>query len=189
MRTRSPTQLLQACRRGDERAARLLHALAAPAMLACARAILRDPAAAEDATQQAFCRVMEVPRRDIDRVLDAVPWLTALARRDALMMLRSARRRRLREQQWTALANNPTAPRDHAELEDAIERLPRPLREVLVLRHVAELTFDQIAVAVNANRNTVASRYRLALERLRRRLAPELERSTALSEEASCPTA
>jgi RNA polymerase sigma-70 factor (ECF subfamily) len=180
VRKSTPASLLQACRRGDERAARLLHAQTAPALYACAQAILRDAALAEDAVQQAFCRVMSIPLREIDRVVDPVPWLTMLARREALMTLRAARRRIGREQRSSkprpdqSGASEPPAGDESVDADVvhlAIQSLPRRLGEVITLKHVCGLTFDQIAVALSANRNTVASRYRIALERLRTSLA------------------
>ncbi|MCH8271418.1 MAG: hypothetical protein IH985_09460, partial [Planctomycetes bacterium] len=46
-------------------------------------------------------------------------------------------------------------------------------REVVLLRHAAGLTFDQIALALDLNRHTAASRYRAAIARLRRELADD----------------
>jgi RNA polymerase sigma-70 factor (ECF subfamily) len=52
----------------------------------------------------------------------------------------------------------------------AIEELPEEQREAVVLRVYAQLTFAQIARVVDAPLQTVATRYRRALERLRERL-------------------
>src|SRR5262249_21205447 len=59
-----------------------------------------------------------------------------------------------------------------AELEAAIDRLPRRHREMIALKHIAGLTFDQIAVATGLNRNTAAARYRAAIEALQHHLDP-----------------
>ena len=53
------------------------------------------------------------------------------------------------------------------DLHTALEALPRRYREVLVLKHAGGLTFDQIALALATNRNTIAGRYRAALKSLR----------------------
>ena len=48
--------------------------------------------------------------------------------------------------------------------------MPRRYREVIVLKHIVGMTFDQLALALSANRSTVASRYRNAVARLRQQL-------------------
>jgi RNA polymerase sigma-70 factor (ECF subfamily) len=55
-------------------------------------------------------------------------------------------------------------------LHHAIDALPDAQREILVLKIDGELTFSEIAAVVGVNANTVASRYRLALESLRTKL-------------------
>lgn len=178
--------LLRACRRGDEDAARRLVALTSPALLAGAAAILRDQALAEDAVQQAFGRFLALPARKVGAVRDPLAWLMMLTRREALMTLRASRRRAARVAGYAASfpprrpepLHGVEAPRGRiAALNAAIEGLPRRLHEIIVLRHVAGLTFDQMAIALSANRSTIASRYRRALEHLRTTLAePEPDR-------------
>jgi len=53
------------------------------------------------------------------------------------------------------------------ELRAALSRLPRAQREVVVLKIYREKTFQQIAQMLQLSLNTVASRYRYALEKLR----------------------
>lgn len=64
------------------------------------------------------------------------------------------------------LAVEPAAIADDG-LARAVAALPRPQREVLALKFDGGLTFAEIAVVVGASINTVASRYRYALEKLR----------------------
>jgi RNA polymerase sigma-70 factor (ECF subfamily) len=52
-------------------------------------------------------------------------------------------------------------------LERALGVLPREQREVVALKIDGELTFAQISQATGLSINTVASRYRYALEKLR----------------------
>jgi RNA polymerase sigma-70 factor (ECF subfamily) len=53
----------------------------------------------------------------------------------------------------------------------AVDTLPPEQREAVILRVYAGLSFAQIAAAVDAPLQTVASRYRRGLERLRHQLA------------------
>ena len=58
------------------------------------------------------------------------------------------------------------------DLAQAGDELLPELREVLLLRHGAQLTFDQLAEVVGLPRGTVVARHAAALERLRSQLAP-----------------
>ena len=60
-----------------------------------------------------------------------------------------------------------------AELQQAIEQLPDNFREVLTLKIWGELTFAQIADSLHIPANTAASRYRYAIEALRKILKPK----------------
>jgi RNA polymerase sigma-70 factor (ECF subfamily) len=55
----------------------------------------------------------------------------------------------------------------------AVAELPEPLREVLVLRHYEDMSFEQIARLTGTPASTLKSRFAAALDRLRRRL-PQL---------------
>ncbi len=55
----------------------------------------------------------------------------------------------------------------------ALERLPAEQREVLVMKIWGELTFEQIAVALEIPMSTAASRYRYAIARLHETLKQE----------------
>jgi RNA polymerase sigma-70 factor (ECF subfamily) len=57
-----------------------------------------------------------------------------------------------------------------AAIEEALQRLPRDQREVLVLKIWGELTFEQIGMTLELSPNTAASRYRYALAALRTEL-------------------
>lgn len=56
---------------------------------------------------------------------------------------------------------------DEEALERAIQSLPNEQREVIVLRIDGKLTFAEISTLLGINSNTVASRYRYALDKLR----------------------
>jgi RNA polymerase sigma-70 factor (ECF subfamily) len=61
------------------------------------------------------------------------------------------------------------------QLAAALQELPCDQREVLLLRHFADLKFKDIAKAQNVSINTVQGRYRYGLEKLRALLNRELE--------------
>jgi RNA polymerase sigma factor (sigma-70 family) len=166
-------QLLLAMHRGHEASARLLWRRHAPCLLAHARAILREPGAAEDVVQAVMCRLLELPRSRLVAVSDPRAFLAAAVRREALNHLRAARRQATR---YRHLHRQPDAVFGPNLLSDdlapALDALPRRLREIVVLKHIGGLTFDQIALALEANRNTIAGQYRAALAALRAFLEP-----------------
>ena len=163
-------QLLIDTHRGHEASARLLWARHAPRLTAHARAIVRD--AADDVVQSVLCRILELPARRIRAIDDVPAFLAAAVRRESLNHLRAARRAQSRRRPAPPPTDGPAAPFHAPDLQAALNRLPRRLSEVVVLKHVAELTFDQIAAALATNRNTVASRYRSAVAALRALIQP-----------------
>jgi len=56
---------------------------------------------------------------------------------------------------------------DQQQVMSAVEQLPLPQREVLLLHYQQGLTFDEIGVVLQSSPNTVKSRHRRALHRLR----------------------
>lgn len=168
---------LRACRRGDERSARLLHARLSPGLTRYARSILGDAALADDAVQSAFCRVLAMPPRRVRRVRSVGAWMAMLVRREALSLMRARRRERARVERRAGVAGRIAPAGDGAddEISRAVDALPRRLREVVVLKHVGGLTYDQIALALGANANTVAARHRRAVALLAERLGTKRE--------------
>lgn len=159
-------QLLIRTHQGHEASARALWAKYSPRLLAYARSIVGD--GAEDAVQSVFLSLLKVPARELKQVGDPAAWLMVLTRRASLNQLRAARREHRRRQASAPLRVTAGPFSFHSEdLASVVESLPRRLREVVVLRHIAGLTFDQVAVALGANRNTAAARYREAIRRLR----------------------
>src|SRR5262249_13929713 len=135
------------------------------ALLLFARQWVPDRSDAEDVVQEAFVRFW----RSRQRVLDPVAYLYASVKHCALDWLRGRRRRVQREH---AAARPEVVPREslfvgslegeerRANLEAALRDLPEAQREVLVLKTWGELSFPQIAEALQISANTAASRYR-----------------------------
>ncbi len=166
-------ELLARTHRGESAAAREFWSRFAPAMLAYARAILRrhggEPAAA-DAVQTVLCRLLELDRRAIAQIVDVPAFLIRSTRHCALNTIRSAERTRMRESTAPSPSITSTDRSDASGLAlAALDALDEDSRELLILKHAAGLTFDQIALALDQNRNTIAARYRRAAEFLRTR--------------------
>jgi RNA polymerase sigma-70 factor, ECF subfamily len=146
-----------------------------PALVLLARQWTPTRADAEDVVQEAFVRFW----RSRERIEDPAAYLFACVKHCALDSLRS-RQRQARREQATArpeaeplFASGIEQDERRTAIEAALRELPENQAEVLVMKIWGELTFPQIAKALDLPANTVASRYRYALARLREQLAEE----------------
>lgn len=141
-----------------------------------ALSITRCPDLAEDAVHDAFARLW---RAKISPKGDSVAYVFATVRNAAVQQTR--RRRRpvaVPVSMFGGQTADPAAAAIEAERQQlvcrAVETLPDRQREVVVLRIHAGLTFQQIAETLAEPLQTVASRYRRALGRIKK----NLEKST-----------
>ena len=58
----------------------------------------------------------------------------------------------------------------HHRVREMLERLPEDQREVIILRHYADMSFNDIAKAMNSNLNTTLGRMRYAIINMRKML-------------------
>jgi RNA polymerase sigma-70 factor, ECF subfamily len=151
----------------------------APKLLLFARQWVPGQGDAEDVVQTAFVRFW---RKYPDANREHFPLLYSAVRTIALDRNRGDDRRIRRENHPDAPVPREDAPcfdlayqePEHAELaislDVALRQLPDEQREVVVLKIWGELTFAQIAETLGAPLNTVAARYRYALDKLRNRI-------------------
>ena len=66
------------------------------------------------------------------------------------------------------------------DIQQAIDALPEDQREVFLMREQADLSFKEIADIVGISENTVKSRMRYALEKLREQLSEYQDMARAL---------
>ncbi|RNI23410.1 RNA polymerase sigma factor [Rufibacter latericius] len=59
----------------------------------------------------------------------------------------------------------------HARLRDLIQQLPAAQKEVLIMRHYADMSFQEIAEATGVSINTALGRMRYALINLRKKMS------------------
>jgi RNA polymerase sigma-70 factor (ECF subfamily) len=128
----------------------------------------RDDAA--DVVQEVFVKLM-ADRARLASVEQPRAWLFAIAHRCAVDVVR----RRRAEVDTTDDLVVPAGAEPHraidaARLTTLLRRLPPAQREALYLRHFVELSFREIGRITGVSTFTAATRYRLGIERLRRRL-------------------
>ena len=148
-------------------------------LLLFARQQSRRPDEAEDLVQEAFVRIWRL----YGHTGEVAPGLVYRAiRRLAIDWARSIDRRKAREDKVAldsplSFSFDRTLEQDERKqaLLRAVERLPAEQKEVLTLKIWAELTFDEIARTLDESLNTVASRYRYALQKLKDWVPEEMQ--------------
>ena len=156
--------------------------------------IVRRHDLADDVTQEAFLRAHRA-LASYDRGRPFGPWICRIAANLAINHVRSpeAREEGLDE---AALDRSPAAASDgpldallekeaRSVLEEAVGRLPAEQRAVFVLRTFEDLSYKEIAIALDLSVGTVMSRLSRAREKLRGALAgslgPALDRAGGAS--------
>ncbi|MEO0039806.1 MAG: polymerase sigma factor SigW [Verrucomicrobiota bacterium] len=137
-----------------------------------ARQWTRGEADADDVLQEAFVRFWK-HQRHLPGNPNAL--VVTSIRRAALDLLRRTDRRAAREkiageETDTVAWFEPEADPRLASLADSLRRLPDEQREVVVLKTWGGLTFDEIGEQLSISPNTAASRWRYAMEALRRNI-------------------
>lgn len=175
-------ELLTRYRGGDVQAMDLLVDRHAGAVYAFVRRFLGDPTVAEDMTQEVWLRVLRRSGSFNGRARFTT-WLFTVTRNTCIDHLRRKRRRspavpaseRGEPFQLDDLQDpgppivERVARQELSELvERAVAELPEAQREVFLLREQTELTFREIADALELPRDTVKSRMRYALGHIRR---------------------
>ena len=147
------------CRRYVSR----VYAESGPRLYRYALMILADHRDAEDVVQQVFTAVLTKGTA----IEDGAAYFRTAVRNAAYSLLRQRRTARA----GGAPRLEPIAPggraAQQAALEQALRSLPPEQREVVHLHVYEGMTFREVAAATGAPPNTVAARYRYALEKLR----------------------
>ncbi len=133
-----------------------------------ARLYLAGEAAALDAVDEAVYRGF-LHHRKLRRPEYFDTWLTRIL----INVCNDELRRRKREQAVDELPETAAQDYDALPLRDAVERLPRELRAVIVLRYFSGYTLAETAEILKIPAGTVSSRQRRALELLRLELTDE----------------
>jgi len=135
--------------------------------------ILADPAAAADAVQQVFVGLLRRQGAELD---SDERYLRRAVRNECF----SALRRRQREPTHAnsvpleSAAGHDCSPEERLAVEQALRSLPPEQREVVHLKIFEGMTFQEIADLADERLNTIASRYRYAIEKLRGMLSARL---------------
>jgi RNA polymerase sigma-70 factor (ECF subfamily) len=165
--------LVVRCQAGDEAAFEELVERYAPKLRYFLRKLLSSAEAADDCLQDVWLEVF----RGLARLADPQAfraWVYRIARDRAFGLLRKGRRQ---EQPLgeidvpdEAADESEFSPEDAARIHAALDRLPAEQREVLVLRFLEEMSYDEIARVTSQPLGTVRSRIHYAKRALGRAL-------------------
>ncbi len=136
--------------------------------------MLGRPEDAEEAVQEVFMALVR-SRDRLSEVRDLTAYLFATLRRVVgRLAARRARQPVAAEElvrQAAVSSQRPPGSNPYGErLDRALRALPPRQREVIVMKIDGDLTFAEIAAVLGVSANTAASRYRYALQKLRRAL-------------------
>ena len=140
-----------------------------PALLAYARSFAADRSQAEDAVQQVFLKLLRGETETPDAPL---AYLYRAVRNTALNSRRTIKRDASLDAVEHWFSHRGGNQEAALALQSSLAALPDEQREVVIMRIWSGLTLDEIATATFTPLNTVASRYRYALDKLRERLKP-----------------
>lgn len=171
-------QHLDACRGGDAGAYRPLVDAYWGRAVRLAHALVGNGEDARDVAQDAFVAAYRAISRHRPGA-PFYPWLRGILVNQARMLLRSRRRGAARRAAAATLPGHWAAPQprqasDHAAVDlvrEALTRLDEDARDLIVLKHVEDYTYEELGAVLGLPPGTVMSR----LFRARRRLREILE--------------
>ena len=177
--------LVDRLREGDRDALRRIYEKYKDELLTIASCMLADRADAEDCLHNVFVSLADSARVRPDGNLKGY-LITAMANRSRDCLRRRKRRDKAGEEgsrvasEIVASVVDPTAPMIEREETDclyrAIATLPADQRTVITLRLHGDMTFEEIARQEGVSNNTIRSRYRYGLDKLRSVLGVGVER-------------
>ena len=163
---------IEKCRDGDSEAFRHVVERYQAEAIGHAMAILGSQEDAMDAVQEAFIDAFKALDR-IDLTRRFYPWFYVILRNRCYKLAHSRKQREMSssdEMQILAPAAS-LQPEDSMLLEQAMLELPAEDRELITLRHLDGLSYQELAERLEIPQGTIMSRLYHARKRLRERLA------------------
>lgn len=145
--------------------------------------IVKDKYITEDLLQDCFIKVIDrLKRGTYNEEGKFGPWIGRIAHNMAIDYFRKEKRHpTIVTEDGTSVFNSMEFTEEsiesvkiqedtHAKLRQLIQTLPESQKEVLMMRHYAEMSFQEIADATGVSINTALGRMRYALINLRKKL-------------------
>lgn len=145
--------------------------------------IVKDQYLAEDLLQETYVKVVNTIKSGrYNEEGKFLPWVTRIAHNLAIDHFRKAKRYPMivmedgsnifntLEFSEDSIESRKIQQDTHALLRDLIKELPDSQREVLMMRHYMQMSFQEIAEATDVSINTALGRMRYALINLRKKM-------------------
>ncbi|MCD8538788.1 MAG: RNA polymerase sigma factor [Leadbetterella sp.] len=175
------SELISAYIRGDENAFTILVNRYKSKVYTTIYLVVKDSYVAEDLTQDTFIKAIKTLKEGrYNEEGKFLPWILRIAHNLAIDYFRRAKRYpNVVFEDGSSVFNSLNFAEDsiesaqirkesHEHLRSLIKKLPQQQREVLVMRHYEDLSFQEIAEATGVSINTALGRMRYALINLRK---------------------
>ena len=136
---------IAAAKEGDWDALHYLYARHADDVRRFVQSIVRDVHEAEDITQDVFSKLITKIRKYEERDVPFAAWIIRVSRNAALDHLRAKRQIPVEEVRTTDEGLDQSTYERTQALKEALASLPEAQRQVLMLRHIAGLSPNEIA--------------------------------------------
>jgi RNA polymerase sigma-70 factor (ECF subfamily) len=165
--------LLNRAARGDEEAFSTLYEQAVPAVFGLVLRVLRDPAQAEEVTQEVMLEIWRTASRFEPSRGSAQAWVATIAHRRAVDRVRSAEAAARRDDQavpeagYESVAEAVEAKLERERVRRCLGSLTALQRESIVLAYYGGYTYREVSELLGLALATVKTRMRDGLIRLR----------------------
>ena len=166
--------LLRKVARGDEAAFSALYDAVSARVFGLVRRVLRDPAQAEEVSQEAFVEVWRTASRYDPAKGSATSWIFTIAHRRAVDRVRSeqasadrVRRVATEEVPYDEVVEEATARLEQQQVRRCMQTLTELQREAITLAYYQGYTYREVAELLEAALPTIKTRMRDGLIRLR----------------------
>jgi RNA polymerase sigma-70 factor, ECF subfamily len=167
-------ELLVAAGRGDHRAYAQVYDALAGSVFGLAKRIVRDPARAEEITQEVFVTVWRFATRFDPARGSAKTWVMTLTHRRTVDVVRSAEaasqremRASMHETPFDTVAEQATTRVEGEQVRQCLDSLTEMQREAVTLSYYGGYTYPEVSALLGVNRSTLKTRIRDGLVRLR----------------------
>ena len=169
-----PSELLRRVARGDERAFAALYDQLAPRVYGLVLRVVRDPAMAEEVTQEVLVEAWRMAARFDPAKGSAVSWLLTIAHRRAVDRVRSeqagaARLRKVAtvDTPYDEVVEQATARIERQQVRRCLSGLTDLQREAILLAYYNGYTYREVSELLQTPLPTVKTRMRDGMIRLR----------------------
>ncbi len=171
MPDKSERQLVEAAFNGDIESFGKLCRRYYPAMVAVGYSVLSDHQLAEDAAQESFARAL-VRINSLKERAKFAPWLAAICRNVAKDII-ATKAKQISTEDISQVDEVENHDENDRAIRRAIEQLPAPAKDLVVLRYYNGLSYEQISSVLGISKASINGR----LTRAKRKMANYLKRN------------